>query len=259
MHSLAVFSLKGGTGKTTLSVSLGWILAEEGLRVLLVDLDPQGHLTHYLKAGPAKDQPTLFQALIHDQPISGAVVSTKNPGLHLLPASEENLYLNEALISRPWREWKLRDALEAAQPFPYDLVLLDVGGNLNLITYNALLAANALVIPVLPDLFSYLSLKTLFTFLKRTAGQYQYAFQMIWVLINKINNHRPLDRENRDALRKYYGKFLMPEMIREDPKLVQALRRQELITQYAPESIAARDLKKVAQFIQKSFLPDVGR
>ena len=93
MHSLAVFSLKGGTGKTTLSSSLGWILAEEGLQVLLVDLDPQGHLTHYFKAGPSKDQPTLFQALIHDQPISQAVVSTKHPGLHLLPASEENLYL----------------------------------------------------------------------------------------------------------------------------------------------------------------------
>jgi chromosome partitioning protein len=256
MHSLAVFSLKGGTGKTTLSASLGWILAEEGLRVLLVDLDPQGHLTQYLKAGPAKDQPTLFQALIHDQPLGGAVVPTKNPGLHLVPASEENLYLNEALISRPWREWKLKDALEAAQPFPYDLVLLDVGGNLNLITYNALMAAKALVIPVLPDLFSYLSLKTLFTFLKQTADQYHYAFQMIWVLINKMNNHRPLDRENRDALRKYYGKFLMPEMIREDPKLVQALRRQEPITQYAPESIAARDLRKVARFIQQSLLRD---
>jgi chromosome partitioning protein len=258
MHALAVFSLKGGTGKTTLSGSLGWILAEEGLRVLLVDMDPQGHLTHFLKAGPAKDQPTLFQVLIHDQPLSGAVVSTKNPGLHLLPSTEENLFLNEALISRPWREWKLKDALEAAQPFPYDLVLLDVGGNLNLITYNALMAADALVIPVLPDLFSYLSLKTLFAFLKKTADQYQVALQMIWVLINKINNHRPLDRENRDALRKYYGKFLMPEMVREDPKLVQALRRQEPITRYAPESIAARDLKKVARFIQKSFLLDAG-
>jgi chromosome partitioning protein len=217
-------------------------------------MDPQGHLTHYLKARPAKDQPTLFQALIHDQPISQAVVSTKNPGLHLLPASEENLYLNEALISRPWREWKLKDALEAAQPFPYDLVLMDVGGNINLITYNALMAANALVIPVLPDLFSYLSLKTLFTFLKKTNNQYQFDFQMIGVLINKMNNHRPLDRENRDALQKYYGKFLIPEMVREDPKLVQALRRQEPITQYAPESIAARDLRKVARFIQKTFL-----
>ena len=131
---------------------------------------------------------------------------------------------------------------------------MDVGGNLNLITYNALMAANALVIPVLPDLFSYLSLKTLFAFLKKTNDQYQFDFRMIWVLINKMNNHRPLDRENRDALQKYYRKFLMPEMVREDPKVVQALRRREPITQYAPESIAARDLKKVARFIQKTFL-----
>lgn len=252
MRSLAVFSLKGGTGKTTLSCSLGWILAEEGLRVLLVDLDPQGHLTHFLKAVPAKDQPTLYQALIHDQPISQAIVATGNPGLHLLPASEENLYLNEALLSRPWREWKLKDALEAAQPLPFDLVLMDVGGNLNLITYNALMAAKALVIPVLPDLFSYLSLKTLFAFLKKTNDQYQYNFQMIWVLINKINNHRPLDRENREALKKHYGKFLMPELVREDPKLVEALRRREPITRYAPECIAARDLKKVARLIQRT-------
>jgi chromosome partitioning protein len=252
MRSLAIFSLKGGTGKTTLSSSLGWILAEEGLRVLLVDLDPQGHLTHFFKAVPAKGRPTLFQALIHDQPISQAIVTTGNPGLHLLPASEENLYLNEALMSRPWREWKLKDALEAAQPFPFDLVLMDVGGNLNLITYNALMAAKALVIPVLPDLFSYLSLKTLFAFLKKTNEQYQVHFEMIWVLINKINNHRPLDRENREALKKHYGKFLMPEMVREDLKLVQALRRREPITRYAPESIAARDLKKVARFIQST-------
>ena len=252
MRSLAVFSLKGGTGKTTLSSSLGWILAEEGHRVLLLDLDPQGHLTHFFKAAPAKDQPSLFQVLIHDQPILSAIVPTENPGLYLLPASEENLYLNEALMSRPWREWKLKDALEAAQPFPYELVLMDVGGNLNLITYNALMAAKALVIPVLPDLFSYLSLKTLCAFLKKTNDQYQYTFQMIWVLINKINNHRSLDRENRDALKKHYGRFLIPEMVREDPKLLEALRRREPISRYAPESIAARDLKKVARFIQST-------
>jgi chromosome partitioning protein len=258
MQSLAVFSLKGGTGKTTLSSSLGWILAEEGLQVLLVDLDPQGHLTHYLKARPGEHQPTLFQSLIDDRPIREAVIPTKQPGLHLLPATEENLYLNEALMSRPWREWRLKDALEAAQPFPYDLVLMDVGGNLNLITYNALMAARALLIPVLPDLFSYLSLKTLFAFLKRTNDQYQFSFQMIWVLINKINNHRPLDRENREALKKHYGKFLLPEVVREDPKLVQALRRQEPIIRFAPESIAARDLRKVARTIRRTMLPDSG-
>jgi chromosome partitioning protein len=254
MNSMAVFSLKGGTGKTTISASLGWILAEEGLRILLIDMDPQGHLSHFYKARPRPDQPTLFGALIQDQPLRDAVVSTGNPNLEIIPAGAELLHLNEALISRPWREWKLKDALEASQPLPYDLVLIDVGGNLSLVTYNALMAARVLLIPVLPDLFSYLSLKTLFALLEELGQQYRVFFKMVWVLINKINQHRPLDRENRQALETYYGKFLVPEVVREDAKLVQALRQQVPVTRTAPQSTAARDLKKVARFVRATVL-----
>jgi chromosome partitioning protein len=250
MNSMAVFSLKGGTGKTTLSASLGWILAEEGCRILMIDMDPQGHLSHFFQVRAQRDQPTLFDVLIADRPLPEAVVATANPNLAILPAGEETLHLNEALIARPWREWKLKDALEAAQPLSYDLVLIDVGGNLSLVTYNALLAARVLLIPVLPDLFSYLSLKTLFAFLQELGSKYQVFYNMIWVLINKINPHRPLDRENRQALESYYGKFLVPEVIREDGKLVQALRQQVPVTQCAPRSTAARDLQKVARFIR---------
>ncbi|MBI5584398.1 MAG: ParA family protein [Deltaproteobacteria bacterium] len=254
MNSLAVFSLKGGTGKTTISASLGWILAEEGFRILLIDMDPQGHLSHFFKVHPRPDQSTLFGALIADQPLREAVVPTAYPNLEIIPAGAENWHLNEALIARPWREWKLKDALEAAQPLPYDLVLIDVGGNLSLVTYNALMAARVLLIPVLPDLFSYLSLKTLFAFLQETGQKYHVFFKMVWVLINKINQHRPLDRENRQALEMYYGKFLVPEVVREDAKLVQALREQVPVTRTAPQSTAARDLKKVARFIRMTML-----
>ena len=76
-------------------------------------------------------------------------------------------------MSQPWREWKLKDALSAMVPFPYDWVIMDVGASLNLITYNALFAARTLIIPVLPDVFSYLSLKTLFTFLEKTSRDFQ--------------------------------------------------------------------------------------
>jgi len=250
MNSLAVFSLKGGTGKTTVSASLGWILAEEGCRILMIDMDPQGHLSQFFQVRAGQGQTTLFDVLIADRPLREALVSTALPTLDIVPAGPENLHLNEALLPRPWREWKLKDALEASAPLPYDLVLIDVGGNLSLVTYNALLAARVLLIPVLPDLFSYLSLKTLFDFLREMGEKYQVFFKMIWVLINKINQHRPLDRENRQALEKYYGKFLVPEVVREDVKLVQALRQQIPITQSAPQSTAARDLKKVARFIR---------
>lgn len=251
MNAITFFSIKGGTGKTTLSSSIGWLLAEEGHRVLMVDLDPQGHLTQSLRGKPAKNQTSLYYSLIHERPLSGTIVSTSNPRVSLIPATEDHLYLNNALISKPWREWKLKDALSAMYPFPYDLVIIDVGASLSLVTYNALFAAQTLIIPVLPDLFSYLSLKNLFTFLEKTCKDFKYNFKMIWILLNKLNNHRPLDRENRDALMKYYKKFLMPVMIREDLKFSQATKHQMPVTDFAPESTAARDLKKVVHFLEK--------
>jgi MinD-like ATPase involved in chromosome partitioning or flagellar assembly len=71
--------------------------------------------------------------------------------------------------------------------------------------------------------------------------------------MNKINNHRPADRENREALKKYYQKFLMPVMVREDPKFSEAIRHQIPVTDFAPNSIAARDLKGVVRFLLTIF------
>jgi len=251
MNAITFFSIKGGTGKTTLSSSLGWLLAEENRSVLMIDMDPQGHLTQSLRGKTGKNQTSLYYSLIHERPLTGAIVPTAHPRLSLIPATEDHLYLNNALISKPWREWKLKDALSAMHPFPYDLVIIDVGASLSLLTYNALFAAQILIIPVLPDLFSYLSLKNLFTYLEKTCKDFKYNFKMIWILLNKLNNHRPLDRENREALQKYYQKFLMPVMIREDVKFTQATKHQTPVSTFAPHSTAARDLKKVTQFLEK--------
>lgn len=255
MKAITFFSLKGGTGKTTLSSSLGRLLAEEGRSVLMIDLDPQGHLTQSLKGKPGNNQSSLYQVLIHDHPLAETIVPTSLPGFSLIPATEEHLYLNNALMSRPWREWKLKDALSAMYPFPYDLVMMDVGASLSLITYNALFAAQILIIPVLPDLYSYLSLKTLFHFLDKTGKDFKVDFKMVWVLLNKLNNHRSLDRETREAFKKYYTKFLMPVMVREDLKFSQAARNQVPVTDFAPQSAAARDLRKVVQFLDKILSP----
>jgi chromosome partitioning protein len=251
MNAITFFSLKGGTGKTTLSSSIGWLLAEEDRSVLMIDLDPQGHLTQSLRGKPAINQTSLYSSLIQERSLSEAIVPTSHPRLSLIPSTEDQLYLNNALMSMPWREWRLKDALSAIYPFPYDLVIIDVGASLNLVTYNALFAAQTLIIPVLPDLFSYLSLKSLFSYLEKTCQDFKYNFKMIWVLLNKLNNHRPLDRETRDALKKYYNKFLMPVMIREDLKFSQAARHQMPVTTFDPQSTAARDLKKVVHFLGK--------
>jgi chromosome partitioning protein len=251
MKAITFFSLKGGTGKTTLSSALGWLLAEKGYSILMIDLDPQGHLSQACRGKkPAVGQTTLFQVLIEDQPLTEAIVSTLHPKMSLVPATPEHFLLNNALLSRPWREWKLKDALSAIYPFPYDLVIMDVGASLSLITYNALFATQTLAVPVLPDFYSYLSLKSLFAFLKKTGNDFQFNFKAIWILLNKLNNHRPLDRENREALKKYYHRFLLPVMIREDQKFTQAVGQQMPVPVFAPQSTAARDLRKMADFFE---------
>jgi len=251
MNSIAVFSMKGGTGKTTLSGSLGWILAEEGQRVLMIDMDPQGHLSQLFNVRAVKGQAQLYSSLIHDRPLAETVVPTSHPKLSVIPATEEHFNLNTDLVSKPWKEWKLKDALHAMNPFPYDVVIIDLGASLSLSTYVALFAAKVLIIPVLPDLLSYLSLKSLFTFLDKTCKYYKFSFDMIWVLMNRVNGHRPLDRENRKALEKHYKRFLMPVVVREDMRFSEAARERMVISAYAPESIGARDIKKVAQFLER--------
>jgi chromosome partitioning protein len=251
MISIAVFSMKGGTGKTTLSGSLGWVLAEQGQRVLMIDMDPQGHLSQLFNVRPVKKgQTKLYYSLIHEQPLADTIVPTSHPHLSLIPATEDHFYLNSALVSKPWREWKLKDALQAMRPFPYDVVIIDLGASLSLSTYVALFAAKILIIPVLPDFLSYLSLKSLFTFLDKTCKYYKFSFDMIWILMNRINSHRPLDRENRKALEKYYKRFLMPVVVREDVRFSEAARERVPISTFAPESTGARDMTKVAQFLE---------
>jgi chromosome partitioning protein len=255
MNAITFFNLKGGTGKTTLCSSLGWLLAEEGHSVLMIDLDPQGHLTQTLQGRPSAGQTSLYHSLIQEPTLVKSIIPTVHRNLSLIPATEDHLYLNTALMSQPWPEWKLKDALSVMVPFPYDWVIMDVGASFNLITYNALFAAKTLIIPVLPDVFSYLSLKTLFTLLEKTSRDFRYDFKMIWILMNKLNNHRPSDRENREALKKYYQKFLMPVAVREDSKFSEAIKNQLPLTTFAPQSIAARDLKKVVHFLKSIFPP----
>ena len=256
MNSIAVFSMKGGTGKTTLSGSLGWGLAEQGRRVLMIDMDPQGHLSQLFKARAIKGRTQLYDSLIHERPLAETIVPASHPNLSLIPATEDHFNLNTALLSTPWKEWKLKDALYAMNPFPYDVVVIDLGASLSLSTYVALFAARILIIPVLPDLLSYLSLKSLFTFLDKTCKYYKFVFDMIWVLMNRVNSHRPLDRENKKALEKYYKRFLMPVAVREDLKFSEAARERMVINSYAPESTGARDMERVAQFLGR-YIPGV--
>ncbi len=160
MRTIAVMNQKGGVGKTTTTVNLGAALAEQGRRVLLIDLDPQAHLTINYGVEDDADRPSLYDVLIDERPtddpgpLSEAVLPAGDR-LWVLPSSIDLAAAEVELVTVLGREMLLRRRLEAVVAQtpgvdPYDFVLLDCPPSLGLLTINALAAAGEVVIPMQP-------------------------------------------------------------------------------------------------------------
>ncbi len=151
MRTIALMNQKGGVGKTTTTVNLGAALAERGRRVLLVDLDPQAHLTITYGVEPA-DGPTLYDVLIGEAGVLETVRRLESPGsasgeIHVLPGSLDLAGIESELVDVEGRQMRLRDAMGRAG-HDYDYVLLDCPPSLGLLTINALAIADEVLIPM---------------------------------------------------------------------------------------------------------------
>ena len=151
--TLAVANQKGGVAKTTTVASLGAAFAEHGLRVLLVDLDPQACLTFSLGIDPDDVDVSVHDVLTAGVPVSDAVLEAED-GVDLLPSAIDLAGSEAMLLARPGREYVLRTALEPVGS-RYDVVLLDCSPSLGVLTLNALTAADELVVPLQCEMLSH--------------------------------------------------------------------------------------------------------
>jgi chromosome partitioning protein len=154
-------NFKGGTGKSTISASYGFRLAQMGVRTLLIDLDPQGHLTQCLGLNSQQFPKTLFSALVEKEEIDKVIVKTDLPTLDIIPSNLNLSPVELSLFSMNSREFRLRRLLSAVEK-NYELIVMDASPSIGLLNLNAILASNDLIIPVLADFLSYHGLKILF-------------------------------------------------------------------------------------------------
>ena len=162
MRTIAVMNQKGGVGKTTTAVNLSAALADRGRRVLLVDLDPQGHASIHLGLEPGPRDATIYSVFAGEKHIAAAKRMV-GPNLHVVPANIDLAAAELELVDAPNRETVLRTELTAhVANDPFDYCLFDCPPSLGVLTINALVAADEVLIPLQPHFFALQGLSKLF-------------------------------------------------------------------------------------------------
>jgi len=248
-------NFKGGTGKTSLSTSYAFRMAEIGYRVLLMDLDSQGHATKCLGLDGESFEKTLLDVLVKRTPLADIIVQSGMPQLDLVPSNLSMSTVDLALMPLSGREYKLRNALKSVEG-QYDLIVLDAPPSFGLLNLNALVAAADLVVPVLADFLSFHGLKLLFETVEGLEQDLEHHLDHIFVVINAYNATFKLAKEAQEALHKHYGEFLCKTVVRQCTKFAQASSEGRPVFVSDGDSKGAQDIQSLIDELLSTLLKE---
>jgi chromosome partitioning protein len=240
---IAVLNQKGGTGKTTTAVTLASGLARQGHRVLVIDVDSQGHVAVSLGV---KGEQTMFHLLVEKEPLADCVIRAR-PNLDIL-CGNETLASTEIFLARlnEGRDRLLRRTLESERG--YDFVILDCGPSLSLLNMNALTFADHLIVPVSCDFLSLVGVKQLLKTLKNVNQVLMHPISILGILPTFYDMRNNISDESVKTLRGYFHDKVLPP-IRVNTRLKEAPRHRKTIFEYAPESRGASDYDKLVSWV----------
>jgi ParB/RepB/Spo0J family partition protein len=233
---IAFFNQKGGTAKTTSTLNVGAALAERGYRVLSLDLDPQASLTMALGIDIARLEVSVYDLLVEDPlPLSETIVATRIAGFDLVPSHPDLAAAELELLNALERERRLAHALAAAEPLPYDYVLIDSPPALNILSVNILVAATALVIPIEPHPLSLMVLRRLFETVNRVR-RLNPRLTVLGFLPTKVHHSSRLVADMLATLRERFPDLPLLPSIPLSIKGAEAVAEHTSILQYQPRS-----------------------
>ena len=257
---LAVVNQKGGVGKTTTTISLAAALALDGLPILVIDCDPQANTTGGLGFGRDTERLSVYDLLSADLlptevPQGGAapgnvtidqtIVPTAVDHLWLVPGSRNMIGANLELVSQQRREFRLRDALESVRA-RYAFIFLDCPPALDLLTLNALVAADALLVPMQAEYFALEGISELVSTLDRVAAAFNPGLALEGVLLTMYDDRTNLSQQVAANLREFFGEKLFRTTIPRNIRLAEAPSHGKPVALYDARSRGAEAYRELA-------------
>jgi chromosome partitioning protein len=242
---LAIANQKGGVGKTTTAVSLAAALADRGLRILLIDLDPQANATSGIGLRPAPGALTLYDALVGEVPLAEVIQAAPLPNLSVAPAHIDLAGAEVELVSAFSREQRLRRVLDAVRD-RYDIVLIDCPPSLGLLTVNALTAADGLVVPIQSEYYALEGLGALRRNTELIRTQLNPDLRVVGFVMTMLDARTRLSQQVVEEVQAHFGELVCATRIPRSVRLAEAPSFGQPITVFDPSSRGALAYRRLA-------------
>ena len=226
LRVLSVSNQKGGVGKTTTAINLGTALAAVGERVLIVDMDPQGNASTGLGITRGQRTTTVYDVVVNEAPLAEAAVKTMLPGLEVVPSDPNLSGVELELAQAPRRSFRLRDAVSnlrsRAGEDSYSYVLIDCPPSLNLLTVNAMAAADAVLVPLQCEFFALEGLTQLMRTVELVRGNLNPKLEIQGVVLTMYDKRNRLSEQVAQDVRTHFGDKVYKTMIPRNVRVSEA-------------------------------------
>ncbi len=248
---ISVVNQKGGVGKTTTTVNLSACLAQQGKKVLLIDMDPQGNATSGLGIDTEELETTVYQVLIGEKPMEESIVQTEFGELYLSPSDIQLAGAEIEMVPMKKREFVLKNALSDMKN-QYDYILIDCPPSLNLMTINALVASDSVLIPVQCEYYALEGLSRLMQTVKSIKKQLNANLDIEGILLTMYDSRTNLSTMVAEEVKNFFPKKVYHTVIPRNVRLSEAPSYGQPIIAYDPYSRGSESYTELAKELIKN-------